>query len=114
MARVFVVDGDSRYRRLLRAGLEEACHEVFEFARGARALQVIEADRPDAVLTRDHLLDAVWGEDCEADPRVVDNIVRHLGHELGIAADRVRKVRGTGYRLDPPTNLIAKPAESPP
>jgi two-component system phosphate regulon response regulator PhoB len=224
MARVFLIDGDSRYRRLLRAALEGAQHEVVEFERGTQALLSFSATRPDIVLldfdlpdmpgpslcrevkshprtahipliivtirgfgedrlrgfkagaddyvvkpfslrelllriraltaqrqhsgmstvgeikidwnaprvlvggmpteltpielallrafcerparmlSRDELLDAVWGIDSESDPRVVDHVVRRLRRKLGTAADHIQTVRGEGYRLNAPPN----------
>ena len=49
------------------------------------------------VLTRDLLLDKVWGYDFEGSSNVVDVYVRYLRNKLG--PERIITVRGAGYRL---------------
>ncbi|MFQ5465215.1 MAG: response regulator [Thermodesulfobacteriota bacterium] len=51
------------------------------------------------VLTRDVLLDSVWGHDCFVTPRTVDTHVRRVRAKLGPAAEYVETVRGVGYRF---------------
>ena len=51
------------------------------------------------VLTRDVLLDSVWGHDCFVTPRTVDTHVRRVRAKLGPAAGYVETVRGVGYRF---------------
>ncbi len=50
------------------------------------------------VLSRDQLLDRVWGYDFEGASNVVDVYVRYLRGKLG--AERIVTVRGVGYRLN--------------
>src|SRR4051795_2631616 len=50
MARILVVDDEPDILLLLRFNLETAGHEVLLAADGMKALERIEADRPDAVL----------------------------------------------------------------
>ena len=52
-------------------------------------------------LTRDELLDQVWGVDFEGQPNIVDVYVRYLRHKLAAAnvADLIHTVRGVGYLL---------------
>lgn len=50
------------------------------------------------VLSREQLLDRVWGYDFEVASNVVDVYVRYLRGKLG--ADRIVTVRGVGYRLN--------------
>ncbi len=52
---------------------------------------------PDQVLSREQLLDRVWGYDFDPGSNVVDVYVRYLRRKLG--ADRIETVRGAGYRL---------------
>ncbi|HZG87744.1 response regulator transcription factor [Paenibacillus sp.] len=51
------------------------------------------------VLSRDQLLDSVWGHDYFGDVRTVDTHVKRLRQKLGHCADWIRTVRGNGYML---------------
>jgi two-component system phosphate regulon response regulator PhoB len=59
-------------------------------------------EHPRRVFSRDGLLDAVWGQDSEIDPRTVDVHVRRLRVALnaGGRRDLIRTVRSAGYSLD--------------
>lgn len=52
---------------------------------------------PGQVMSRQQLLDLVWGYDYDPKSNVVDVYVRHLRNKLG--GDRIETVRGIGYRL---------------
>ena len=51
------------------------------------------------VLTRDHLLETVWGYDYAGESRTVDVHIRTLRMKLGKAGDRIETVRGIGYKI---------------
>lgn len=51
------------------------------------------------VLTRDLLLDKVWGYDASVTTRTVDTHIKRLREKLGDAGELVETVRGVGYRL---------------
>ncbi len=51
------------------------------------------------VLTRDQLLDKVWGYQFDGYARTVDTHVRRLRHKLGPYAAWIETVRGVGYRF---------------
>ena len=51
-------------------------------------------------LTRERLLDAVWGVDYPGDTRTVDVHIRTLRVKLGEASRCLQTVRGVGYRLE--------------
>lgn len=54
-------------------------------------------------LSRDVILERVWGDDVVVDPRTVDNFVSSLKRKLGWVAGcgyAIRAVRGVGYRLE--------------
>lgn len=51
-------------------------------------------------LTRERLLDAVWGVDYPGDTRTVDVHMRTLRVKLGEASRCLQTVRGVGYRLE--------------
>ena len=54
---------------------------------------------PDIVLTRDQLLEDIWGYDFDGETRTVDVHVRTLRHKLGDAGEQIQTVRGVGYRI---------------
>ena len=55
------------------------------------------------VLSREHLLDRVWGyaRAHEIESRTVDVHVRRLRAKLGAEGERILTVKNVGYRLDP-------------
>jgi DNA-binding response OmpR family regulator len=56
-------------------------------------------ERRGRVLSRDMLLQDVWGYHHAIDTRTVDTHVRRLREKLGASADRIVTVRGEGYRF---------------
>ena len=57
------------------------------------------AQRPGIVLTRDKLLDGVFGYDSTIYNRTVDAHIKSLRKKLGKARDYIETVRGVGYRF---------------
>jgi two-component system, OmpR family, alkaline phosphatase synthesis response regulator PhoP len=57
---------------------------------------------PGVVLTRDALLEDVWGTDFPGETRTVDVHVAEVRKKLGDDGPAVETVRGVGYRLVPP------------
>jgi DNA-binding response OmpR family regulator len=60
--------------------------------------------RPRAVMTREQLMNAVWGVDHHGTPRTVDNFVAQLRAKIERDPENPRfllTVRGVGYRFDP-------------
>ena len=57
---------------------------------------------PGVVLTRDVLLEDVWGTDFPGETRTVDVHVAELRKHLGDDGPPIETVRGVGYRLVPP------------
>lgn len=51
------------------------------------------------VLTRDQLLEDIWGYDFDGETRTVDVHVRTLRQKLGSAGEHIETVRGVGYRM---------------
>ena len=51
------------------------------------------------VLTRDQLLEDIWGYDFDGETRTVDVHVRTLRQKLGKAGDLIETVRGVGYKM---------------
>jgi two-component system phosphate regulon response regulator PhoB len=56
-------------------------------------------DRRNRVLTREKLLDDVWGIEADITTRTVDTHVKRLREKLGAAGVYVETVRGVGYRF---------------
>jgi DNA-binding response OmpR family regulator len=58
--------------------------------------------RKNRVLTRDFLLQHVWGYDSGIDltTKVIDVTLSHLRQKLGAPAEKIVAVRGFGYRFD--------------
>jgi len=61
-------------------------------------LLVYLAKHPNQVLTRDSLLDAIWGFDYYGDARAVDTSIKRLRRKLGAESERIVTVRGSGYK----------------
>ncbi len=57
---------------------------------------------PGVVLTRDGLLEDVWGTDFPGETRTVDVHVAEVRKKLGDDGPAIETVRGLGYRLVPP------------
>lgn len=53
----------------------------------------------DMVLTRDRLLEEVWGYEFAGETRTLDVHIRSLRSKLGSAGEMIQTVRGVGYRL---------------
>ena len=51
------------------------------------------------MLTRERLLDEVWGSDITVTARTIDTHLKRLREKLGEAGDLVETVRGVGYRF---------------
>ncbi len=55
--------------------------------------------RPGRVLTREVLLDQVWGSDITVTVRTIDTHLKRLREKLGAAGELIETVRGVGYRF---------------
>ena len=56
-------------------------------------------ENPSIVMTRDSLLEEIWGYDFDGETRTVDVHIRTLRQKLGKCGERVETVRGVGYRI---------------
>ena len=52
-----------------------------------------------SVLTRQSILEHVWGDDLDVNDRVVDNTIRRLRESLGDASSQIKTAIGRGYRI---------------
>jgi two-component system phosphate regulon response regulator PhoB len=55
--------------------------------------------RPGRVMTREQLLDDVWGTDIAVTTRTIDTHLKRLREKLGPASHLIETVRGVGYRF---------------
>ena len=51
-------------------------------------------------LSRDKILDSVWGIDYYGDARTVDTNIKRLREKLGEKADMITTIRGSGYKFE--------------
>ena len=54
---------------------------------------------PNIIMTRDCLLEDIWGYDFDGETRTVDVHVRTLRQKLGHCGEKIETVRGVGYRM---------------
>lgn len=52
------------------------------------------------VLSRDTIMDQVWGTDYEGESRTIDMHVKTLRHKLGAYGNRIRTIRNVGYVIE--------------
>ncbi len=67
----------------------------------AKEFRLLEAlmSRSGRVLTRQRLLDEVWGSDITVTERTIDTHLKRLREKLGAAGRFIETVRGVGYRF---------------
>jgi two-component system, OmpR family, phosphate regulon response regulator PhoB len=99
---------DEDTERALQSGglrLDRAAHRCFvdgaEVVLTAKEFQLLDAlmRRPGRVLTRDRLLNEVWGSDITVTARTIDTHMKRLREKLGQVGSLVETVRGVGYRF---------------
>lgn len=56
---------------------------------------------PDRVLSRERILNNVWGVDTFVTDRVVDSHIRSIRKKLGAYKDQIESIYGEGYRFNP-------------
>lgn len=94
-ARVIIgdVEVDLAQRRVYAAGIEVTLtYKEFE-------LLLFLAKNENLVLSREKLLDVVWGYDFDVETRTVDVHIRGLRQKLGEHGAMIETVRNVGYRI---------------
>ncbi len=100
--------GSGEETRLLVAGdicVDERAHSVFvgeqevQLTLKEYQLLCLLMKNRGAVLTRDVLLENIWGYGNESETRTVDVHIRTLRQKLGTAGSMIETVRGVGYRM---------------
>ena len=51
------------------------------------------------VLSREKMMDAVWGYDHEVESRTVDMHIKSLRQKLGPAGENIKTIRNVGYKI---------------
>jgi len=70
-------------------------------AKDFQLLELLIASAPRAV-SRNEIIDKLWGEDKLGNQRTVDNMIVHLRQSLGDErSELIRSVRGVGYQWNP-------------
>ena len=64
------------------------------------ALLLMLARNRGIVLTRDRILNEIWGYDYFGDDRTVDWQIKLLRMKLGSRRDCIKTIRGVGYKLE--------------
>ncbi|MDI1483903.1 response regulator [Polyangium sp. y55x31] len=85
---------------------EEIAFTALEFK-----LLVVLFDRRGRVMTRDVLLDEVWGSHVDVTARNVDTHVKRVREKLGLAGDYIETVRGVGYRFRAEPGELSAPSD---
>lgn len=57
-------------------------------------------DHPNRALSREQILDRIWGYDCFGDDRTVDTVIKRIRKKLGTEGERIQTVRSVGYRFE--------------
>ena len=52
------------------------------------------------VLSRDKIMEAVWGFDFQGESRTVDMHIKTLRQKIGSERKRIKTVRNVGYKID--------------
>jgi two-component system phosphate regulon response regulator PhoB len=97
-------EGEDRFT-FGRLEVDRAAHRAWvdgqEVAFTALELRLLTMlhDRRGRVLTRDLLLDEVWGSHADVTSRNVDTHVKRVREKLGPAGEYIETVRGVGYRF---------------
>ncbi|PKM93263.1 MAG: DNA-binding response regulator [Firmicutes bacterium HGW-Firmicutes-1] len=63
-------------------------------------LLVYFTDNPNRALSREQILNRVWGYDFFGDGRTVDTVIKRLRKKLGDEGERIQTVRSIGYRFE--------------
>jgi len=87
------VEIDIERRYVKRSG------QALKMTRSEYNLLLFFIEHVDQAISRDIILNEVWGYESVIDTRTVDTHVRRLREKLGKAGDIVETVRGFGYRL---------------
>lgn len=105
LSRWHVHDGAAELKKHHDLEINEQAHEVYlygkllELSPKEYELLLFFYQHPNIVLTRDTLLDRLWGIDYFGDARTVDTQIKRLRKKLGDKSDYIQTVRNNGYKF---------------
>jgi DNA-binding response OmpR family regulator len=80
--------------RIVRVG-----DEVIDLSPREFALLELLMRNAGQALTRDQILERVWGSDAEPEGNIVDLYIHYLRRKLGVAGSAIETIRGIGYAI---------------
>ena len=86
------------YRVMTMPALEVDGRDVTLTLKEYEVLKML-LENQDVVLTRDRLLNQVWGYAFDGESRTVDVHIRTLRQKLGPAGELIETIRGVGYKI---------------
>ncbi|WP_438348479.1 response regulator transcription factor [Paenibacillus sp. FA6] len=98
-------DGSTQLKEHRDLEINEQAHEVhlyrkrLELSPKEYELLLLFSQHPNHVLTRDTLLNRIWGIDYFGDPRTVDTQIKRLRKKLGNQSGCIQTVRNIGYKF---------------
>lgn len=104
-ARLEHSDDDSKDKIYGRLKISEKAQRVFvddhEISLSKKEFELILlfSSHEDIVLSRDTIIERIWGYDYEGDLRTIDTSIKRLREKLGDVNSYIETVRGYGYRF---------------
>ena len=86
--------------------IDPVAHKVYvkgeEIPLNNKEFQLLEllVNNQNIVLSREKILDRIWGYDYEGDIRTIDTLVKMLRANLGDAGNYIKTIRGIGYSFE--------------
>lgn len=90
---------DLETHRVYRVDFEAKQKNELELTRIEYRILVAFLQHPDRVMSRNNIMDKVWGADCAMSDRVVDTHISHLRKKIISSGLNIEAMRGEGYRL---------------
>lgn len=101
-------DGKGANSKRLAAGAIVVDLESYVVTNGGEEIELTEKERdvlmlflsnPNRVLSRERILNSVWGADSDPLTNVVDVFIGRLRKKFGFNRDELKNIRGVGYRF---------------
>ena len=108
MARIKVITNRFRKPDIIKVGnitIKDDSHEVYvdgnliEMTSTQFKLLKLFLENQDVALSRDRIIECIWGYDYEADDRTIDAHIKLLRSKLGKYRDSIKTVRKVGYKF---------------